>query len=155
MHLFAPLERVEMAGPLSRRVSCHEAPILSARKTSQLWCQRKRRGQNRQFSVSGRRRSRFLSELQLPGSTARYSPHGREHRRRIQVQRAGYGRKVFLHICQAGNISLLLLGPPKDDWEGRGAVRAQYFYLACSENRFVSDRKSSLPQSYLGFSKRT
>jgi plastocyanin len=50
-------------------------------------------------------------------------PHtAREHRRSVQVQGDGYGRKVLLHVYQAGNISLLLLGPSEDDRPSRGEV---------------------------------
>jgi plastocyanin len=45
----------------------------------------------------------------------------------FQVQGAGYGRKVLLHICQGGNVSLLLLGPSEDDRQDRGAVRLDFW----------------------------
>jgi plastocyanin len=43
----------------------------------------------------------------------------------VQVQGAGHGRKVLLHIHQCGDVSVFLLGPPEDDRENRGAVRSR------------------------------
>ena len=52
-----------------------------------------------------------------------HSPNGGEHKRRVQVQRNGSGRKVLLQVYQGGNASLLLPGPPEDERQSRGAVR--------------------------------
>jgi hypothetical protein len=63
-------------------------------------------------------RSSFALRITLStyGQTVRTFPlNGGEHRRRVQVQRDGSGRKVLLQVYQGGNVSLLLLGPPEDE----------------------------------------
>jgi plastocyanin len=50
------------------------------------------------------------------------SSYGREHRRRVQVQGDGHGRKILLHVHQGRNVFLLLLGPSENDRPGRDEV---------------------------------
>jgi len=42
----------------------------------------------------------------------------------------------FSYTFAKPGTSILLLGPPKDDWEGRGPVGARYFYLALPRTPF-------------------
>ncbi len=75
-------------------------------------------------------------------------PHTVVSRRGVQVQGAGYRREVFLHIYQGGYVFLLLLGPPENDGQGRGAMRPQLLNGIATEADSHSSQPHLLPQRY-------
>ena len=55
----------------------------------------------------------------------RYSTHRGQHRQNVQIQSAGYRRKIFVHFQQTRHLRIFLLHSSKDDRQSRSAVRGR------------------------------
>src|ERR1700730_2778285 len=83
---------------------------------------RNNRSTDRQFQLRPRGAKSSGGNDRHLDKSRRYSAYRGQHRQNVQIQSAGYRRKVFVHFQQTRYLRIFLLHSSEDDRQNRGSV---------------------------------